>query len=476
MRIVQTFWTAGRNPLEYSFGWLHPEYNLMSWALSCLSLREHYDEVALYTDTRGKEVLIDLLHLPYTEVHVVFDDFSCLPQHWALSKIKTYSLQDKPFLHVDGDVYLPKPIAPAILEAPLVAQNIEIGTGFYRSMMDKILAYKEIDLPIYVRQGLKEETIASYNMGIFGGTDINFIQSYCQEAFRFMDDNHMNDASYKHSEVWCNILFEQVFFALLSDIHNIKVACIGRPMKDEGYKGNEFCNFYRYEEMKFLHLLGGHKRCKQNYEMLAATLIRLYPRYLTNILSLFPKRNIRMYREEKLCRIKLTVQMSLAQYEDFIEEKEAEWYCIPNENILSVETSIAGFVTFERTNKEEKDNLVLHLNPKLEVFHIPTIWHRKATRLLKQQLGCEENYPLEQIAVVPTIMGNGVRQVPIVGFQVKIIEILRSNGNVLKWRDLESLLIENLAHNEKSPREGVLIIIKNEIRYLLRNGLLILKQ
>ena len=41
MRIVQTFWTAGRDPLKYPFGWSHPEHNLMSWALSCLSLREH---------------------------------------------------------------------------------------------------------------------------------------------------------------------------------------------------------------------------------------------------------------------------------------------------------------------------------------------------------------------------------------------------------------------------------------------------
>ena len=63
MRIVQTFWTAGQDPLKHAFGWLHPEYNLMSWALSCLSLREHYDEVALYTDSEGKRILIDELHL-----------------------------------------------------------------------------------------------------------------------------------------------------------------------------------------------------------------------------------------------------------------------------------------------------------------------------------------------------------------------------------------------------------------------------
>ena len=104
MRIVQTFWSGGKSLLQDGFGWLHPEYNLMSWALSCLSLREHYDEVALYTDSEGKRILIDKLHLPYTEVNVIFDDFPCLPQHWALAKIKTYSIQTRPFLHVDGDV------------------------------------------------------------------------------------------------------------------------------------------------------------------------------------------------------------------------------------------------------------------------------------------------------------------------------------------------------------------------------------
>ena len=54
----------GQDPLKHTFGWLHPEYNLMSWALSCLSLREHYDEVALYTDSEGKRILIDKLRFP----------------------------------------------------------------------------------------------------------------------------------------------------------------------------------------------------------------------------------------------------------------------------------------------------------------------------------------------------------------------------------------------------------------------------
>ena len=164
MRIVQTFWTAGHNPLEYGFGWPHAEYNLMSWTLSCLSLREHYDEVVLYTDSAGKRILIDELHLPYTDVQVVFDDFPCLPQHWALAKIKTYSLQTKPFLHVDGDIFVPHPLPEEVLAKQLIAQNREIATDYYRRMNLRILSYPEILVPDFVQEALSDDSVPSYNM------------------------------------------------------------------------------------------------------------------------------------------------------------------------------------------------------------------------------------------------------------------------------------------------------------------------
>lgn len=92
-RIIQTFWSGGHDPLECGYGWNRAEHNLMSWALSCCSLREHYSRVELYTDRRGHEVLVEMLGLPYSEVHVVYDDSLCLPRHWACAKIRTYSMQ-----------------------------------------------------------------------------------------------------------------------------------------------------------------------------------------------------------------------------------------------------------------------------------------------------------------------------------------------------------------------------------------------
>lgn len=73
MRIVQTFWTAGKSPLSDGFGWRFPEYHLMAWALSSIMLHKHYNDVVLYTDTIGCKILKNYLNLPYSEVINVYD-------------------------------------------------------------------------------------------------------------------------------------------------------------------------------------------------------------------------------------------------------------------------------------------------------------------------------------------------------------------------------------------------------------------
>lgn len=79
----------------------------MGWTLSSLTLRKYYEYVELYTDTHGFDVLIKQLQLPYSKAKVVFDDRTRYPKGlWALPKIKTYSLQEKPFIHVDGNIFI----------------------------------------------------------------------------------------------------------------------------------------------------------------------------------------------------------------------------------------------------------------------------------------------------------------------------------------------------------------------------------
>ena len=474
MRIVQTFWTAGQDPLKHAFGWLHPEYNLMSWALSCLSLREHYDEVALYTDSEGKRILIDKLHLPYTEVNVVFDDFPCLPQHWALAKIKTYSLQTKPFLHVDGDVYVSQPFSEEILTAPLVAQNREIGTIYYRRMMERILSHPTIVISDNIKKRLEEESIASYNMGMFGGSDITFIKRYCEKAFHFMDENCMNNPECEHSGVWCNIFFEQVFLAAMVDEEGREVASVlGRPMKDEGYTNAEFCNLARYEEKPFFHLLGGHKSNVLNCEMLGRTLLRLYPDYFHRLIYLFPKHNRRLSGRMGRKPGKPSVQMCMAQYEDFLEEKENAWKDIPLKEMLMHEQDVASFVYFIRAPHEEQGNFTLRCCPYIAVFEIPSNWRKKAVELLRQRFSLEEMFPLKHIAAVPTLLGRGLREVPVVELQMEILALLQEHD--WTWQELRSRLMSGFTLKKESL-SGARLLILNQTVQLLQQGIITAKQ
>ena len=77
MKIIQSFWTGNKNSLTDSYGWLLPIFNYLSWIISCNQLRRYYDDVTLVTDSQGYDVLINKLHLPYTDVIVSLD---CLNQ------------------------------------------------------------------------------------------------------------------------------------------------------------------------------------------------------------------------------------------------------------------------------------------------------------------------------------------------------------------------------------------------------------
>ena len=73
MKIIQSFWTDNKNSLTDSYGWLLPIFNYLSWIISCNQLRRYYDDVTLVTDSQEYDVLINKLHLPYTDVIVSLD-------------------------------------------------------------------------------------------------------------------------------------------------------------------------------------------------------------------------------------------------------------------------------------------------------------------------------------------------------------------------------------------------------------------
>lgn len=257
MKIIQSFWGGRNKSIKNNYGWADYKSHWLSWMFSCYQLRKFYNQVELYTDEFGYDVLIRQLNLPYTKVHVILDDLNELPgELWAMAKIKVYSLQNEPFLHVDGDVFIFEPFSEELLKAELIAQNPEKTTKYYSEMWNNIhnnLLYMPEEILDYHRG--KHQS--AYNMGIFGGNDINFFKRYTQIASDFV---------YTNKNVWdkinlfnFNVFFEQVLFCECAYKENKQVeVLIHDEIGDNDYIG--FGDFDNVPETRtYLHLLGVFK-------------------------------------------------------------------------------------------------------------------------------------------------------------------------------------------------------------------------
>jgi len=444
----------------------------MSWVMSAHSLRKYYDDVVLYTDTIGKHLLIDTFHLPYTEVCTVFDDFPCLPQHWALSKIKTYSMQIKPFIHIDGDIFITEPLPKRVKDAPLVAQNREIGTIYYRRMMARILEHRNIRLPEYINKGLREDSIASYNMGFFGGTDLDFIHRYCQEVFDFMEENHMNDASYPHSCVDCNVFFEQVILAVMTDREGREVTgVLDQPVKDEGYTRTNFCDLDHYGNKPFYHILGGHKRNQAVCEMMDRAILRMFPKIYYNILSLFPERHERFSTSAQKNNIKryYSIIKSISEFETIMENTKEKWKNISKKYLLHQAIHAAKYQEFTKLIVEKENHILLNINPYCIIYQIPAKWNPKALDIIKNFYNLHKHYPLEKIALIPTLSDDGIEMLSIIDFEYLLLQHIKSN-NCISFDQLRNSLINEF---KKSRQDNILLldkIIIQGIKYFIRKG------
>lgn len=294
MKIAQTFWSAKKDTLKDSYGWYSPVHHIQSWVLSSNLLRKYYSEVELYTDKSGYELLIAKLKLPYTKVHVVLDDLNNYdPNLWALPKIYTYSLQEKPFIHIDGDVFIWEKFSNELTNSDLITQNKESATQYYQNIWDKLennLSYFPEEI-IRDREANKE--IKAYNAGIFGGNNLNFIKEYSKRAFDFVDRNISRLEKISITDF--NIFFEQYLFYCLSK--ELRVGCLfDEVIEDNGYKG--FGNFEDVPKTKsYLHLLGTYKRDLKTCEKMSKQLLLEFPDEYLKTLNLFDNNSHKIYKK-----------------------------------------------------------------------------------------------------------------------------------------------------------------------------------
>ena len=433
----------------------------MAWALSCLCLRKHYDEVALYTDEQGKHILIDRLHLPYTEVHVVYDEALCLPQHWSYAKIKTYSLQTKPFLHVDGDIFLPNPLPDDIIDAPLIAQNKERGTEYYRDMMDSLLGESSLKLPEYLEEALREESISSYNMGVFGGHDLDFIHAFCHEALAICQANM---ATCQNGNF--NLLFEQILLAYMVQEEGRVVSTVfSQTFNDNGYTTKEFCDLNRYGQKDYFHLLGGHKRNSEVIETFVETFISLHPDYYKSIVSLYPHHYQRGVTKGTVCLLMMNADSPIKSYIDFLNKTEMDWSELSWEELYEAEQRRIEGKVLSYGEEGLNTDTIISPNPYLKCFDVPTAWDKETIEIMRKRLSCKEDAPIEWVAVIPTLSPKTRKEYVLYELEHQVLE--QMEGSSMPVSELLNKLID------KSKSEKMRTLWLAEIRILLNEGLLI---
>jgi hypothetical protein len=287
MKIVQTFWTGpivSDNPLGIKAGWLSAEYHWMAWALSCLQLKKLYGRVELVTDNLGKEILVDKLGLPYdnvsTQLEGSLNDYP--PELWSLAKISAFAAQQEPFLHFDGDCFIWQRLDNELVEAGLVAQNVEENLSYYRDMMAD-MEKKGWQMPPLLQGVSRAPTIYAANTGVFGGHNIALIQRYCQAAFDFVNSNRAIIPLTQKNQL--NFIFEQCLLYYLAKAEGQPIAYLmNEPVTEPHY--SDYARFVDVPEVTLIHTVGGYKMMPFTCGHLARRLRNDFPEWYYRIIAL----------------------------------------------------------------------------------------------------------------------------------------------------------------------------------------------
>ncbi len=188
LRAVWSLWTK---PMQAhrGFAWASDKHHLFGWVLSIQRARRHYPETCLYTDDAGARLLIDRMNLEFDHVSTALNALDKHdPDWWALGKLYTYRLQTEPFVHLDCDVFLWKPLPSRLESAPLIGQNPESGAYYQPERLEHALRDSDGWLPAewhWYRSAYR--TQHGICCGIFGGQRVDFIRYYAGLAVRLLE-------------------------------------------------------------------------------------------------------------------------------------------------------------------------------------------------------------------------------------------------------------------------------------------------
>ena len=248
-RAIYSLWTK---PMDDKIVGFNSEKTLIEcFALSLNFTKKWFEEVHLVTDLKGKELVEDY-GLTFSSIDTSLENVmnGVYENHWSLGKIYACKIQKEPFIHIDIDVILFKPLPESFLKSEAAFQNIETESQkyWYKWLLDHAdTNYKEKPKWFDAKQ------IRAYNCGIIAFNKLDVIQEWWDESLNYI--KFLDDSNYDYDHHLSCLIYEQFCVYCICQYYNYNV---------------DLLTFYGKEEERFFGTLDEELAKKLGYTHLIA--------------------------------------------------------------------------------------------------------------------------------------------------------------------------------------------------------------
>ena len=220
-RAVYSLWTK---PMDQEFVGFNSEQALMEcFALSLHYTKKWFKEVHFITDIKGKE-LVEQYGLTFDYISTELEDVlqNVGKREWALGKIWACKIQDKPFIHIDNDIILFKPLPKDFLNKDAVFQNSEktYTMQHYHGMMQ----YDKENYTDRPKWYDVQKSLA-YNCGLLGFNLFDFLDEWWESAVKHVDYLKQRNG-YPLPGAVSPLIYEQQYVGCLCNEYNYEVGVL----------------------------------------------------------------------------------------------------------------------------------------------------------------------------------------------------------------------------------------------------------
>lgn len=250
MRAVWSFWRAPFADHREA-AWGTETNHLLAWALSVREASRHYADTQLVTDDAGAELLVDGLGLEFGEVSTALNGLrDCDPAWWSMGKLVAVGRQERPFVHLDADVFLWKPLPFGL--AGVFAQNpepFEQASSYYDPAAFGGAAWLPPEWDWYTRTALPRGECC----GIVGGTDLGLLHHWAAEGLRLVREPANQPWLARLDRPPLTITVEQYLLSACLEHHGVGIEYLFESWAAAG-------NAREAREAGFTHLIADTKR------------------------------------------------------------------------------------------------------------------------------------------------------------------------------------------------------------------------